>query len=75
MKLREIRHQAGYEFFVKFENEEEKLVNLKDLISDYVNQSELSTARINQEWGCLDFKGGKVDIEPKTLHKYSHKSH
>ena len=72
MKLREIRHQTGYEFFFKFENGEGKLVDLKDLISDYVDQSELVTAEINQEWGCLEFKNGKVDIEPKTLCQYAY---
>jgi len=74
MKLREISHQGDYRFFIKFENGEAKTVDLKDLIAKHVNQNELSSARINQEWGCLEFKDGKVDIEPKTLHNYA-KSH
>ena len=27
---------------------------------------------LNQEWGCLEFKNGAVDIEPKTLYKFFH---
>ncbi len=36
----------------------------------YLIDSELQTARINKEWGCLEFKDGAVDIEPVTLYKY-----
>ena len=25
---------------------------------------------IDKDWGCLEFNGGMVDIEPKILYKY-----
>jgi hypothetical protein len=28
---------------------------------------ELNSASIDKDWGCLEFKNGLVDIEPKTL--------
>jgi len=40
------------------------------IIRMYLIDSELQTARINKEWGCLEFKDGAVDIEPVTLYKY-----
>ncbi len=49
-------------------------VDLKDLISKYVTPEELQTAKVNQEWGCLEFKDGLVDIEPKTLYKFTKNS-
>jgi len=70
MKLSQIKHEKDYNFLITFENGEESLVDLRSLISNYVEQSELKTAKIDQEWGCLEFKGGEVDIEPKTLYNY-----
>lgn len=73
IKIKEIQHQNDYSFLLKFENGEIISANLRDLISSYVNQQELNTARVNQEWGCLEFNNGKVDIEPKTLYHYAKK--
>jgi hypothetical protein len=70
MKLSQIKHQEDYKFLVTFENGEESVVDLRSLISNYVARNELKTAKIDQEWGCLEFKGGEVDIEPKTLYAY-----
>lgn len=71
MKLRHFEHQEGYHFVLTFENGEIRQADLQDLIGTYVVLDMLSTARINPEWGCLEFDGGRVDIEPKTLYKYA----
>jgi hypothetical protein len=73
MKLKEIEHTSEYQFLIKFENGEVMSADLKDLICKYVNKNDLKTAHINQEWGCLEFNNGKVDIEPKTLYQYAKK--
>lgn len=71
MKLKEIKHQHNYEFLLTFANGETANVDLESLISSYVKPQEINTAHINQEWGCLEFKGGAVDIEPKTLYQFT----
>ena len=45
-------------------------MDLKTLIGSHVALEALNTARIDTEWGCLEFKNGSVDIEPKTLYRY-----
>jgi hypothetical protein len=72
MKLRHFEHQEGYRFVLTFENGEIRQVDLQDLIGAHVKVDMLSTARIDPEWGCLEFDSGRVDIEPKTLYKFAH---
>ena len=71
MKLQQIEPRENYRFLLKFENGEFFLADLENLIAEFVEKQELKTAEINQEWGCLEFKCGKVDIEPKTLYRYA----
>jgi len=71
MKLKQIKHGKDYQFLLTFTNQETVKVNLEKLISKYVASKEVITARINKEWGCLEFKGGAVDIEPKTFYQFS----
>lgn len=71
MKLKHFKQQDGYKFEFIFENGEIKDVDLKNLVGDYVKLAELNTARIDSEWGCLEFKNGSVDIDPKTLYRFS----
>ena len=71
MKLKEIKHQQDYKFTLTFVNGETAFADLERLIAKYVTKQELGSARINQEWGCLEFKNGTVDIEPKTLHQFA----
>jgi hypothetical protein len=73
MKLRRFEHQEGYRFELTFENGETKQTDLQELIGAYVGPDALSTACINSEWGCLEFNGGMVDIEPKTLYSYANR--
>ncbi|MGZ5007841.1 MAG: DUF2442 domain-containing protein [Methylobacter sp.] len=70
MKLKHFEHCDGYLFLLTFENGEVKGADLTDLIGQYVSLDTLNTARIDPEWGCLEFNEGKVDIEPKTLYRY-----
>lgn len=71
MKLKEIEHQKGYQFFLTFINGEKMIVDLEALISSYVKPQETDSARIDQDWGCLEFNNGKVDLEPSTLYHYA----
>lgn len=70
MKLKSFEQQKGYFFKLVFENGEVKEANLENLIGSHVDLSTLKTARIDSEWGCLEFKNGAIDIEPKTLYFY-----
>ena len=69
MKLLNFKQKEGYRFALTFENGETKETDLQTLIGNYVSLEFLNTARIDNEWGCLEFKDGAVDIEPKTLYK------
>ena len=71
MKLIQFSHKTAYIFTLIFDTDEKKEVDLKALISKYVSLKELKTAHLNAEWGCLEFKQGMVDIEPKTLYHYA----
>jgi len=70
MKIVNFKNLGDYHFFLEFENGEKREVDLTKLISTKVSQDELNSARIDGDWGCLEFKNGMVDIEPKTLYKY-----
>lgn len=71
MKLKSFEHQTGYNFILTFENGETQEIDLENLIGQHVTLAETVTAQLNVEWGCLEFKAGMVDIEPKTLYKYA----
>jgi len=45
------------------------------LIGHYVALDALNSARIDTEWGCLEFNDGKIDIEPKTLYEFATANH
>ncbi len=75
MKLKHFEHYDGYRFLLTFENEEFKEADLIDLIGHHVSVDALNTARIDPEWGCLEFNGGRVDIEPKTLYQFATDNH
>jgi hypothetical protein len=75
MKLKHFEHLYAYRFLLTFENGEPKETDLFALIGHYVSLDALNTARINPEWGCLEFNGGKVDIEPKTLYQFATANH
>ncbi len=71
MKLKNFTQQDGYRFELVFENGEIKNADLKNLIGSHVELEALKTARIDGEWGCLEFENGSIDIEPKTLYRFA----
>jgi len=71
MKLKHFEHIDVYRYLLIFENDEHKEVDLIELIGNYVSLDQLNTAHIDPEWGCLEFNGGQVDIEPKTLYQFA----
>jgi hypothetical protein len=71
MKLSRFTHLQDYVFSLVFANGETIESNLADLIGNHVDLQNLKTARIDPEWGCLEFSSGRVDIEPKTLYRYA----
>ena len=75
MKLKYFKHRDAYRFLLTFENGEAKETDLFALIGHYVSLEALNTACIDTEWGCLEFNGGKVDIEPKTLYQFATANH
>lgn len=70
MKLRDIEQRDGYRFRLVFENGEAWEADLKDLIGQHVPVEALPTARIDPDWGCLEFLDGRADVEPKTLYRF-----
>jgi hypothetical protein len=75
MKIKHFAHLDGYRFLLAFENGVVKETDLLDLIGHYVSLDGLNTAHIDTEWGCLEFNGGQVDIEPKTLYQFATAEH
>ncbi len=71
MKLKHFIQLDRYRFVLTFANGEIKEADLQALIGQHVAGELLYTAHIDPEWGCLEFLGGKVDIEPKTLYRYA----
>ena len=70
MKLIKFTYQKNYKFILFFENGKKKESDLKKLIEKHVSLQQIKTAKINLDWGCLEFNNGMVDIEPKTLYNY-----
>ncbi len=54
-----------------FANGEIFTVDIHQLIGKYVSEDDLNSARIDSEWGCLEFRNGIVDIDPVTLYRYA----
>ena len=73
MKLKHFTRQDAYRFKLIFENGEVKEADLKELIGHYVALEALNKAHQDTKWGCLEFNGGMVDIEPKTLYEYANR--
>jgi uncharacterized membrane protein YcaP (DUF421 family) len=71
MQLEHFKFIDNYIVELDFKNGMHKKVDLELLIKSKVTKEELKTARIDKEWGCLEFKQGMVDIEPKTLYKFA----
>lgn len=62
---------SGFTFSLTFVNGESVDVNLKPLIGEHVAEKDLPSARIDPDWGCLEFCSGAVDVAPETLYCYA----
>jgi len=71
MKLIQFSRQRDYIFNLTFTNGTSIETDLAPLLAPHVAQTDLATGRIDPEWGCLEFKDGAVDIEPKTLYQWA----
>jgi len=71
MKLRSFQQEQGYRYRLTFESGEVISVDLRELIATHVSEEQLQTAHLDSEWGCLEFKDGQVDIEPRTLYRFA----
>ena len=75
MKLKHFEYIEAYTFDLTFEDGRTWRTDLQDLIGHQVPIENLKTARIDPNWGCMEFSDGRVDIEPKTLYRFASKSH
>ena len=73
MRLVDFKLYGNYIFDLNFEDGTKKKVDLSELIKSKVTLDELGSANIDEDWGCLEFKNGMVDIDPKTLYHFSMK--
>ena len=71
MKLLNFKQKKDYIFYLTFEDGITQQVNLSQLLKSKVTLSQLQTAHIDKDWGCLEFNQGMTDIDPKTLYNYS----
>jgi len=71
MKLKQLQQRDGYIFSLTFSNDVMIETDLAPLIADHIASTELASARIDPEWGCLEFNNGAVDIEPNTLYHWA----
>ncbi len=71
MKLKQFELRSDYIFALTFANDELIETDLAPLLAQHVASGELTSARIDQDWGCLEFKDGAVDIEPHTLYQWA----
>jgi hypothetical protein len=70
MKLQSFRN-TGFEFTLTFAGGETVAVDLRPLIGAHLKEEDLASARIDPDWGCLEFRNGTVDIDPTTLYRYA----
>lgn len=70
MKLESFENY-GFDFLLFFANGEMFTVDIHPLVGRYISESDLNSARIDSEWGCLEFCNGIVDIHPTTLYRYT----
>jgi hypothetical protein len=71
MKLIHFKLTKDYIFDLNFEDGTNTTVDLSPLIYEKVSKEELKSANIDKDWGCLEFKDGLIDIEPKTLYNFA----
>ena len=70
MKLVDFQN-TGFRFSLVFADGKTILADLQPLIGTHVEKKELASARIDPDWGCLEFRNGRIDIDPATLYRYA----
>nr|VFJ68406.1 MAG: Protein of unknown function (DUF2442) [Candidatus Kentron sp. DK] len=70
MKLQSFQN-TGFRFSLLFADGKTILTDLQPLIGAHISEEDLASARIDPDWGCLEFRDGAVDIEPATLYRYA----
>lgn len=71
MRLLHFKRTVGFEFLLTFENGETIEVDLQPLLGAYLSEEHVASARIDPDWGCLEFRHGSVDIAPSTLYRFA----
>jgi len=71
MKLNKFTNIDHYIFEFDFENGLHKRVDISPLVQSKVSLKDLKSAHIDEDWGCLEFNDGMVDIDPKTLYEFA----
>jgi hypothetical protein len=71
MKLATFEQRVGFNFALTFENGDRATVDLEPFIGNHISVAALASAEIDPDWGCLQFEGGRIDIEPTTLYRYA----
>ncbi|VFM96747.1 MAG: Protein of unknown function (DUF2442) [Candidatus Kentron sp. G] len=70
MKLQRFQN-TGFTFSLLFADGKTILADLQPLIGAHISEQDLASARIDPDWGCLEFCNGAVDIDPVTLYRYA----
>nr|VFJ69454.1 MAG: Protein of unknown function (DUF2442) [Candidatus Kentron sp. FM]VFJ71303.1 MAG: Protein of unknown function (DUF2442) [Candidatus Kentron sp. FM]VFK18551.1 MAG: Protein of unknown function (DUF2442) [Candidatus Kentron sp. FM] len=70
MKLQSFQN-TGFKFSLLFVDGKTIQADLQPLIGAHISEEDLVSARIDPDWGCLEFCDGAVDIEPVTLYRYA----
>lgn len=70
MKLESFEN-SGFNFLLFFADGEIFTVDIHPLVGRYISENDLNSARIDPEWGCLEFRNGIVDVDPTTLYRYA----
>ncbi len=71
MKLSSFEYKQDYVFRLAFDDNHVVEADLMPLIGKHVAPNELHTVQLDKDWGCLAFKDGLVDIDPKTLYRFA----
>ena len=69
MKLVHFPYIEGFCFRLCFEDGSTLETDLSQLIKEHVCLEQLSSAKIDPDWGCLEFNEGRIDIKPETKQK------
>jgi hypothetical protein len=70
MKLVEFSYLESHCFQLSFEDGSVLEADLSELLRKHLPLNQIHSARIDPDWGCLEFNEGRVDITPQTLLRF-----